>query len=458
MESKTTMKQKTLSYVVGVFALSMVAVLTACYSASLVKDNAPTTYLPRTAIAGGVEQSKIAAEYPSISPDGLKLIFVSDIAGSRDLWVADRDGSHMAVFLDWPGSDEKHPNWAPSGARIAFSSSRDATKHNIWTISAGGTDPVQLTSGNSEHEYPRFSPNGSQILYLSNSSGKKEIWIMNSDGSNQHPIGLITILVSDPAWSPDGQQIVYVGCRRAGPCNLFRINANGTNPFQITAGDFQDWNPDWSSAGIIFASNRGGAQGLWVIQPDGSGLRQVTSSEGAADLDPHWIPGANAFVFSRSGITPADSASDIWFAGGDQTEPMRITRLQSTLFVPLDIKPGSSPNSIGCSSNGDVPVAVFSTADFDARTIDVETVRFGKEGTESSEAHREKSGALRRHVEDVNQDGLPDLVFHFPLSQTGFSCSDLPVNATSVELHAKLKGKTFQGVAIEGEDVIRLVR
>jgi beta-glucanase (GH16 family) len=77
--------------------------------------------------------------------------------------------------------------------------------------------------------------------------------------------------------------------------------------------------------------------------------------------------------------------------------------------------------------NGVVPVQLLSTPDFDATTVDHTTVTLGDAG----EAHVDKkTGEPRRHVEDVNGDGLDDLVFHFRFNETGLPCNPqvLPFN------------------------------
>jgi len=283
------------------------------------------------------EGNKPAAQYPALSSDGTRLVYVSnDSGGTRDLWIADSNGANPSILTPWPSSDEKHPSWAPNAGRIVFSSNRGSSKHQIWVINSDGTNALQLTSDDAEHEYPRYSPDGLSILYLSNATGKRELWVMAANGTAQHSIALIGTRVSDPSWSPDGSEIVYVGCRRNGECNLFRINANGSGGSQITIGDFQDWNPDWGPRGILFASNRGGSQGLWLVQADGSDLVQVTAPVGVADLDPRWIGATNGFVFSRSGKSVTDGASDIWLITALGTDAAQITRVSS----PLSIKRG----------------------------------------------------------------------------------------------------------------------
>jgi hypothetical protein len=115
--------------------------------------------------------------------------------------------------------------------------------------------------------------------------------------------------------------------------------------------------------------------------------------------------------------------------------------------VSIDIKPGSDPNSINCSNDNQViTVAILTTEDFDAITVDHTTVTFGG----ASETHvNRQSGELRRHEEDVDSDGDTDLVLHFRLKNTNLTCDST---------QGTLTGKTFDGGAIEGTDSVRMVR
>jgi hypothetical protein len=107
--------------------------------------------------------------------------------------------------------------------------------------------------------------------------------------------------------------------------------------------------------------------------------------------------------------------------------------------VSIDIKPGSDPNSINPRSNGVIPVAVLGSIDFDATQVDVTTVTFGPDG--ASPAHD-------GHVEDVNDDGFMDAVFHFRTQETGIVCGDT---------EATLTGMTFGGLSIAGTDTVNTV-
>lgn len=111
----------------------------------------------------------------------------------------------------------------------------------------------------------------------------------------------------------------------------------------------------------------------------------------------------------------------------------------TTITVQIDIKPGTTPNVINLSKKGTVPVAILSTASFNAPNLVVATsLKFGRTGNESSLA---SCGP----PQDVNGDGLPDLVCQFNVQQTGFQ----PRNTQGV-----LTGLTTNGTPITGSDSV----
>ena len=104
--------------------------------------------------------------------------------------------------------------------------------------------------------------------------------------------------------------------------------------------------------------------------------------------------------------------------------------------VEIDIKPGSDPNSINLNSKGVVPVAVLTTDDFDASTVDPDTVVF--------------AGAtpVRWTLEDVDGDGDLDMLFHFKVQE---------LDLTWASTEATLTGNTLGGQPISGTDTVRIV-
>jgi len=125
-----------------------------------------------------------------------------------------------------------------------------------------------------------------------------------------------------------------------------------------------------------------------------------------------------------------------------------VTKLSAAAVVTIriDIKPGSVRNPINLRSRGLVPVAILSTATFDAKTIVASSVCFGDAGNASQRDCTEAHG--RRHVVDVNGDGRLDLLLHFEVQQTGIDRGDTK---------ACLTGKTREGVDVKGCDSITIV-
>jgi hypothetical protein len=140
-----------------------------------------------------------------------------------------------------------------------------------------------------------------------------------------------------------------------------------------------------------------------------------------------------------------DSAPDLvtanaGFPSFDGDVSVLLGRGNGIFPVDLDIKPGSDPNAINIDDNGLIPVAILTTEDFDALTVDAASVRFGPDEAEKS--HK------RAHVEDVDGDGDLDLLLHFRTLDTGIAPGDT---------EACVIGETLDGTPFEGCDLVRTV-
>jgi len=115
----------------------------------------------------------------------------------------------------------------------------------------------------------------------------------------------------------------------------------------------------------------------------------------------------------------------------------------AAISIAIDIKPDSVPNSINAESHGKIPVAVLSSAGFDATTaVDRSSLTFGRTGNEASLAF------CNTDSEDVNADGFSDLICHFETEATGFQEGDV---------QGVLKGKTVSGTLFIGADSVRIL-
>ena len=128
--------------------------------------------------------------------------------------------------------------------RIVYPSLQDGTHvSHIYTISADGTgQPVRLTDGTAMDSDPSWSGDALQIAFARFSGGVTQIYLMNADGTNQHPVP--GALGGYPTWSPDQTRLAYI-CRVANQNQLCAINTDGSDPAQLTDDPVAAAFPAW---------------------------------------------------------------------------------------------------------------------------------------------------------------------------------------------------------------------
>jgi Tol biopolymer transport system component len=214
----------------------------------------------------------------------------------------------------------------PPGAngRIVFSSTRFPDSNaELYSVAADGTSLVQLTENLTHEQHPTWSPDGSQIAFGSDAEGNESIHVMNADGTLEHrvsPDGVSND--SEPAWSPDGSQIAFASTRPAnGDWHVWVMNADGSALRQVT-GEFSTA-PAWSPDGTRLAFARAdGAIG--VVNTDGSGLHQLTSPPaGYTDERASWSPDGIKLVFPRRQTNENDP--QLYVIDADGTDEHQLT-------------------------------------------------------------------------------------------------------------------------------------
>jgi Tol biopolymer transport system component/DNA-binding winged helix-turn-helix (wHTH) protein len=145
---------------------------------------------------------------PDVSPDGSRLVFVSDRSGHRAIWTMDIDGSTASQITDQHINPER-PRWSPDGRQIAFSSqaSGTATNKDIFVMNAVAGVPRRLTSDISQDTWASWSADGRWVYYLKFSEASADIWKVPAAGG---PSEQVTRDRGLKAWeSSDGRFLYY---------------------------------------------------------------------------------------------------------------------------------------------------------------------------------------------------------------------------------------------------------
>ncbi len=160
------------------------------------------------------------------------------------------------------------------------------------------------------------------------------------------------------------------------------------------------------------------------------------------------VDATNNWWGDPSGPSGAGSGSGDGVLGYVEFDPWLVVEAPcppSALAVLIDIKPDSDPNSINLGSKGNVPVAIFSTPDFDATTINPTTVTLA-----GASVKLKGKGTPMASFEDVNGDSLLDIIVHIDTT----ALEELSMG----DMDVVLDGETYDGKKISGVDTVRIVR
>ena len=205
------------------------------------------------------------ASRPAWSPDGRKIAFLEGGGASFSLYVMNADGTNQRALLTSPDSLGRIV-WSPDSSKIAFDLS---LKQEIYVINADGTSKRKLT-GNAGGVEPVWAPDGKKIAFRRESCG---LFVMNADGSRVRRVS--DRCLSDVAWSPDGQQIAYIGVEDD-EYQLFLVEPDGSDRRRIVLPSVPEaWlRPVWSPDSTMLALENTAA--VFVVAVDGTSLRQIS--------------------------------------------------------------------------------------------------------------------------------------------------------------------------------------
>lgn len=319
---------------------------------------------------------------PTWSPDGSRIATATEAVD----WRPDNRSANQAqlqihdvvsgMARALTTGDAVQPAWSPGGYRIAYWGLWERNQRDIWTVAVDGGEPVRVTDDDAIDWDPHWSADGRWLYFSSDRGGTMNLWRVAIDERSGVPagqpeplmlpstwtgharVGLDGAIVyssfqrvsnidrvpldpesgtftgpptplttgsnffSNPQPSRDGRWLAFAGQNGIGR-NVFVSTADGQNIHPVTAGPFRETGINWGPDGRVgFYSSRAGLYQLFVVNTDGSELRQLTSLGGFGVAGVVWSHDgrylasyepvtARAFLVDLSGTLPVKDVVDL---------------------------------------------------------------------------------------------------------------------------------------------------
>jgi len=292
-----------------------------------------------SALGGAPKRIATEANFPTWSPDGSEIIYVSGPFADQRIYRVPALGGNATEIetrFEKRPSYLAYPSISRDGKWVAFETQPD----KIFVVPAGGGQPLLVANG----KHPIWDPKTNSIIYSNASAGTNySLWQIpfssteGKIGGKPEPITVSEGRNMQAAISQDGKTIVY-----AAQTISFNIESIPFDPEtgkllgqpkELTTGTelkpFFDSSPDGRT--VVFESNRGSTSNIWRTNGDSPPV-QLTSGLEYADHRPIYSPDGRSIVFVRSNLKRSGSG-EMWIMDADGANPRFITEITEANFL-----------------------------------------------------------------------------------------------------------------------------
>ncbi len=228
---------------------------------------------------------------PRFSPTNQEITYMSYTDGGQPkVFIMNLETGRRELVGDFPNMTFA-PRFSPDGQRVVMSLGRPDGGSDIYEMDLRSRQPRQITRSSGIDTSPSYSPDGGQIVFESDRAGRQQLWVMNSDGSNQHPISMGDGSYSTPVWSPRGDYIAFT--KQAGGAFIIGVmKPDGSGERTLTEG-FHNEGPTWAPNGrvlMFFRESQGNNGGPRIFSVDITGYNERKVDTPAFASDPAWSP------------------------------------------------------------------------------------------------------------------------------------------------------------------------
>jgi Tol biopolymer transport system component/DNA-binding winged helix-turn-helix (wHTH) protein len=252
------------------------------------------------------------------SADGRSIIFLSNQTGIDGLRRIPAQGGPIQLEIEYPGVG----SLSKDGSRLAYVQPQGfwASSASIWRADLAGVGrgvqrTYQIVSSHTFNSGPQVSPDGNFVVFESERTAAVEIWKCNADGSDPVQLTSFSGNAGTPRWSPDGRGIAF----DYGPqkhSEIWVMDQDGRNAHAVVSGASDNVVPSWTRDGkaVLFASNRTGQYEVWVHDLETGRENRITTRGGFASFE---SPDGKSLLYTKF------DGAGIWTvprSGGSETQ------------------------------------------------------------------------------------------------------------------------------------------
>jgi dipeptidyl aminopeptidase/acylaminoacyl peptidase len=299
----------------------------------------PTVAPVETANAGPAQPASLVA-------------FQSDRRGDSEIWAVSDDGSEPRQLTDNPNADAT-PAWTPDGRSIVFASDRGGN-WDLYKMNADGSGVQRLTFTKADEFDPVVSPDGQRVAFESDAQGNWDIYVLNLSTGDQVNVSRSVRRDQDPTWAPDpnsaSARIAYTTVFNRTNSDLAVVRTNAPGRVQtIVSGSTNDFDANWSRDDqIVFTRRAGATRDLFVVDSDGTNLRDVSTGS-TDDWGAVWADNGNILFVRETDPLARAEPYRIWVMNGDGSGQHQLVQGGHAGDVEPAPQPGSNPRFVSGS-------------------------------------------------------------------------------------------------------------